>query len=124
MKQLITVFSICFIGEIISMVLPIPFPGSVIAMVILFLCLILRAVKPESVKGISEFFLKNMTFVFIPATVSIIEYLDVLKNVFWRFLAICLISTVICFLCTAYSVKGVMYLIKKHEEKKGMKEND
>ena len=117
-KQIIIVFTICFIGEIISMFLPIPFPGSVLAMVILFFCLLFRVVKVGQIREISEFLVKNMTLLFIPATVSIIEYTDILKDVFWRFLFICFVTTVICFVCTAYSVKAVICLMQKWEERK------
>ena len=118
-KQVITVFIICIIGELISAVIPAPFPGSVIAMIVLFLCLIFKVINVEKIYDISNFLLQNMSLLFIPATVSIIEYLDVLKSVFWQFLFICLITTVISFVCTAYSVKAVMYLMKKWSERKG-----
>lgn len=117
-RQAITIFIICIIGELISAIIPAPFPGSVIAMIVLFLCLIFKVLSVEKIHGFSEFLLQNMSLLFIPATVSIIEYLDVLKSVFWQFLFICLITTIISFVCTAYSVKAVMYLIKKRSERK------
>lgn len=113
LKQIAIVFVICFIGESISAFLPFAFPGSVIAMVLLFFCLLFKIVKEEKIRSISDFLLKNMTLLFIPATVSIIEYTELLKSVLWRFLFICCVSTVICFLCTAYSVKATMYIMEK-----------
>jgi len=117
-KQIVLIFAICFVGEIISSFLPVPFPGSVIAMVLLFLCLILKVIRMEAVSELSDFLLGNMTLLFIPPTVSIIEYTEILKSVFWRFLFICLVTTVICFVCTAYSVKATMYIMKKLKEGK------
>lgn len=117
-KQTTIIFAICFIGDIISHFLPFPFPGSVLAMIMLFLCFILRIIKVETVQEVSDFLLKNMTILFIPPTVSIIEYTHILKSVFWRFIFICLITTLICFLCTAYSVKATMYIMKRLKERK------
>ena len=124
LKQVTVIFTVCVIGDIISSFLPIPFPGSVLAMIILFFCLLCGAVKTAQVDSIADFFLQNMAFLFIPATVSIIEYLDVLKSVLFQFIFICLITTVITFVCTAYSVKGIIYLMNKRKlKKKGLSDN-
>lgn len=120
LNQIFIVFWICFVGDIISYLLPIPFPGSVIAMVLLFILLCTGAVRKRRIEAITDFLLKNMSLMFIPPTVSIIGYLDVLGEVFVPFVLICLITTVLTFLATAYSVKLVIFLInrdKNGEEK-------
>ncbi len=120
LNQIFIVFCICFVGDIISYLLPIPFPGSVIAMVLLFILLCTGAVRKRRIEAITDFLLKNMSLMFIPPTVSIIGYLDVLGEVFVPFVLICLITTVLTFLATAYSVKLVIFLInrdKNGEEK-------
>ena len=95
--------------------LPIPFPGSVIAMVLLFILLCAGAVRKRRIEAITDFLLKNMSLMFIPPTVSIIGYLDVLGEVFVPFVLICLITTVLTFLATAYSVKLVIFLINRNK---------
>lgn len=112
-KQIIILFILCCLGDIISLFLPIPFPGSVIALVLLFLCLISGLVKTQQIELLSEFLLKNMTLLFIPPTVSIVAYIDVFKGILWQFLFICIATTVITFFATAYSVKLTMYLLSK-----------
>jgi holin-like protein len=111
-------FVICFVSDIISLYLPFPFPGSVLAMVILFLLLFFGAVKVPQVEPVSDFLLKNMALVFVPATVSIVSYADVLKSILWQFLIICIATTVITFVCTAYAVKLTVYFMNKRKEKK------
>lgn len=93
--------------------LPFPFPGSVLAMIILFVLLVLGVVKARQVEPVADFLLKNMSFVFLPATVSIITYLDVFKGIVWKFLFICIVTTIITFACTAYSVRLTVYLMNK-----------
>lgn len=117
-KQVIIVFVICIIGELISTILPVPFPGSVVGMIVLFLCLIFKAVKVEKIRDFSDFLLQNMALMFIPPTVSVIEYFDVLKSVLWQFVFICIITTIISFVCTAYTVTLVIHLMKKHSERR------
>lgn len=115
LNQIFIVFCICFVGDIISYLLPIPFPGSVIAMVLLFILLCAGAVRKRRIEAITDFLLKNMSLMFIPPTVSIIGYLDVLGEVFVPFVLICLITTVLTFLATAYSVKLVIFLINRNK---------
>lgn len=112
-RQIIIIFILCCLGDIISLFLPIPFPGSVIALILLFLCLLSGIIKQEQIELLSEFLLKNMTLLFIPSTVSIIAYIDVFKGILWQFIFICCITTVITFFATAYSVKLTMYLQNK-----------
>ena len=115
LNQIFIVFCICFVGDMISYLLPIPFPGSVIAMVLLFILLCTGAVRKRRIEAITDFLLKNMSLMFIPPTVSIIGYLDVLGEVFVPFVLICLITTVLTFLATAYSVKLVIFLINRNK---------
>lgn len=119
-KKVLVFFVVCFISDVLALYLPFPFPGSVLAMVILFLCLLFGIIKTKQVEPVSDFLLKNMALVFIPATVSIISYTDVLKSILWQFLLICIATTVITFVCTAYAVKLTIYLMNK---RKGEKNN-
>lgn len=111
--QIAIVFIICLLGEAIAVVLPITFPSSVISMILLFLLLLSKILKPEHIKEKTNFLLKNMAFFFIPAGVSIMNYYDVLKGNILKLLIICLLTTVITFLATAYTVKFVMKLQNK-----------
>ena len=112
-KKTFIIFAICLLGNIISKCLPFPFPGSVLAMIILFLCLVFKIIKPKQIESVADFLLGNMALFFVPATVSIVSYIDVLKSILPRFLIICVLSTVITFVATAYSVKLTVYIINK-----------
>jgi len=114
-RQIIRIFSLCLIGDLVSLILPFPFPGSVIALILLFLLLLFKVIKPQQINIVADFLLKNMAFVFVPSTVSIIAYLDVFSNILWKFLLVCCVTTVFTFYCTAYSVKLAMYLLNKHK---------
>ncbi len=113
LKKLCLVFLICFVGDVISKLLPFPFPGSVLAMVILFIFLLTGIIKPKKLEPVSGFLLDNMALTFVPPTVSIISYIDILKDILWQFLFICIATTIITFVCTAYSVKLTIYLLNK-----------
>ena len=107
------IFSICWISQIIEKLLPFSFPASVIGMILLFILLCVHILKVEKKKKKSDFLLENMAFFFIPAGVSIINYFDVLKNWVVQLIMICVVSTVVTFAVTAYSMKLALYLMQK-----------
>ena len=98
--------------------LPFAFPASVIGMILMFLLLAFRVLKVDHIREKSDFLLGNMAFFFIPAGVSIINYFDVLKDWVFQLIFICIVTTVITFAVTAYSMRFVMYLMARFSEKK------
>ncbi len=112
-KKSCLLFLICIIGDVISKFLPFPFPGSVLAMIILFVCLICGAVRSDRLEPVSGFLLNNMALTLVPPTVLVISYIDILKDILWPFLFICIVTTAITFVCTAYSVKLTIYIMNK-----------
>lgn len=107
------IFSICWISQIIEKLLPFSFPASVIGMILLFILLCVHILQVDHIREKSDFLLENMAFFFIPAGVSIINYFDVLKNWVVQLIVICVVSTVVTFAVTAYSMKLALYLMQK-----------
>jgi holin-like protein len=120
--QIGIVLFLCLVGEWIAKLLPIPFPGSVISMILLFLLLLTGALKVEHIRQKADFMLKNMAFFFIPAGISILEYLDAVKGNILTLLLICLITTLITFGVTACTVRFVLFLQEKWMKRRS--END
>ena len=109
--QIGIIFSLCWVSQIVEALLPIDFPASVIGMILLFALLVFRVLKVEHIREKSDFLLSNMAFFFIPAGVSVINYFDVLKSSVVPLVLICLLTTVITFAATAYSIKLTVYLM-------------
>ena len=107
------IFSICWISQIIEKLLPFSFPASVIGMILLFILLCVHILKVDHSREKSDCLLENMAVLFIPAGVSIINYFDVLKNWVVQLIVICVVSTVVTFAVTAYSMKLALYLMQK-----------
>lgn len=120
-KQIGIVFAVCWLSVLVEKILPFAFPASVIGMILLFICLLSGALKIEHIQEKSDFLLENMAFFFIPAGVSIINYFDVLKNSVIQLIVICVVSTVVTFAVTAYSV---MFTIRLLNRRKGENKNE
>lgn len=97
----------CLAGQIIASVLPFPFPASVIGMILLFALMNLNVVKVSYIRETATWLYTNIALYFIPVIVKIILCWDVLKNVFFQVLFICLFTTVTTFMVTAYTVRLV-----------------
>lgn len=111
--QIGLILGICLAGEGISLLLPIPFPGSVIAMILLFLLLLSGLLRPDHIRQKSDFLLQNMAFFFIPAGVGIIEHIETLLPVLLPLLFICLVTTILTFAASAFTAKLVIHLQEK-----------
>ena len=62
LKQIGFIFGICLVGQIIAELIPVPFPGSVMSMVLLFILFMLNWANPEKLKNVNDFLLVNMSF--------------------------------------------------------------
>ena len=110
MFQIGLLFGVCLVGQTISVFLPVPFPGSVLSMIILFLLLFSGVVKVDHIKQKADFLLKNMAFFFIPAGVGILLSFDLIKNNILPLLIIVVVTTILTFGATALTVQGVIAL--------------
>ena len=65
MAQIGIVLAVCLVGEGIAALLPIPFPASVISMVLLFLLLATKLLRPHHIKEKSNFLITNLSLIHI-----------------------------------------------------------
>ena len=65
-------------GKLISAYLPIPFPASIIGLILLFIALSTSLVKVEWITMSGNFILKYMALLFIPIGVGLLNYFDLI----------------------------------------------
>ncbi len=117
-RQIGIIFTVCWLSILVEKVLPFAFPASVIGMILLFICLLTGVLKIEHIQEKADFLLENMAFFFVPAGVSIINYFDVLESTWIQLVVICVISTVVTFAVTAWSVKLTVRLLGRLRERR------
>jgi len=76
--QLMILFVISLIGEGISSFFHLPIPGSIIGLMLLFLALQFKWLRTRHVNMVGNFLLANMTILFLPPAVGIMEKFDVI----------------------------------------------
>lgn len=110
------IFGICLAGEGIAALLPVAFPGSVISMILLMALLLSGIIKPRHIQRVSGFLTANMSFVFLPSCVSIMEHIDVILPKIVPIFLICFLTTPLIYLATAWTVQGMMALRRRKEK--------
>ncbi|EHR78972.1 effector of murein hydrolase [Thermococcus litoralis DSM 5473] len=79
-KGLTIIFGFLFIGELLSEVFNLPIPGNVIGMILLTFAFLFNVIKLEDVEKEAEFFIRNMSVMFIPPGVGVISYWGLIKS--------------------------------------------
>jgi len=124
MYQIGLLFGVCLLGQAIAAFLPIPFPGSVLSMIILFLLLFFRIIRVDHIQQKADFLLKNMSFFFIPAGIGILSSFDLIRSSILPLIIVIVVTTVLTFGATALTVQGVIALQDRHAKTKTTKEKD
>lgn len=109
--QIGVIFGVCWVSQILESLLPFAFPASVIGMLVLLLLLSTRVLRVEHIQEKSDFLLANMAFFFLPAGVSILNYLEELRSAAVALVVICLTTTVLVFGATALSIRLTLRLM-------------
>lgn len=113
MKELSIIFLVTLLGEVISYILPIAIPSSIIALLLMLILFLSKIIKPETIETSSNWILSNMAIFFIPACVSIIDHLNLLLSAWWQILVISIISFLLTFIAAGYTVVLIQKLMAK-----------
>ncbi|KAB2329403.1 CidA/LrgA family holin-like protein [Cytobacillus depressus] len=122
MKFLITFLQICilyvfsFIGNAIHNLFHLGIPGSIIALILLFICLCLKIIPIKFIEHGAGFLLGLLSLFYIPATVGIMNYPSLLSLHGLLLVLVVLLSTVISI---AIAGKSSQFLEKERTLKKG-----
>ena len=117
MAQIGIVLAICLVGEGIAALLPIPFPASVISMLLLMALLLTGVVKERRIQTVSRFLVTNMGLFFIPSLVGTMESVEVLRAQALPFLAVTFLTTPVVYLAAAWTVQLLMRRSRKEAER-------
>ncbi len=110
LKQLSIILVIWSLGEYMSYFIKdmLSIPGSIIGMILLFLALQFKIIRLNQIEEVSNFFLDNIAFFFVPAGVSLINSLEIIKDNLFLFLVVIFVSTFIVMYTTSLVVQNVI----------------
>lgn len=119
-----TIFvSICFIGEILHILLPLPVPASIYGLILMFCALHFKIFKLEHVEHTADFFLGIMPLLFIPSTVSLIVAWPIIKKHWIAILLLMFVGTAFIFFVVGTVTQFFARMMKKRQSAKKLQEN-
>ena len=122
MKSLVQCFWVLFffaVGELIGIMIGHFLPGSVIGLILLFLALETKLIKPDKVDSVAKFLTLNMGLFFVPAGVGLITQVDLIKQ-YW---AAIVISMVVSTALVLVVVGRMQHRFERHHKEEIPNEN-
>lgn len=106
-QQALTLAVILLISKIIESFIPIPMPASVIGLVLLFIALCTGIVKLGQVESVGTALTNNISFLFVPAGISVINSLPILSKspvlIILLIILLIIISTILLLISTGFA---------------------
>ncbi|SBV95991.1 CidA/LrgA family protein [uncultured Dysgonomonas sp.] len=109
-KGIFIILLFYFLGQGVSYLINGLVPGNIIGMILLFLSLYFKALKPDYVKDVANAFTRNMAIFFIPAGAGLLGSYGLISKFWMSILIVCSVSTVL--------VIAVVAVIQQQMEKK------
>ncbi len=116
LKQFVIILAVTCAGEIIRQFVPLPIPGSIYGLVLMFVFLCAKVIRLEDVKDTALFLIEIMPVMFIPAAAGLIESWGDLKPILIQTIVILVVTTVIVMAVTG---KTAMFMIRREQRRKG-----
>ena len=113
-KQLAIIILVCFAGEIVRYIVPLPVPGSIWGLVLMFILLVSGVLKLEKVETVADFLVDCMPIMFVPGGVGLMRSWSTLKSMLPA--AVCSIVLVTPFVMVVTG-KVTQKLIEKRAKK-------
>jgi len=119
LRQIVILLAFSFVGEALSLLIPLPIPGSIYGIVLLFLALETGLLKLSAVKEVSGFLVGIMPVMFVPPAAGLLVSWGVLKSNWLAYVVITLVTT---FVVMAVSGLVTQWVIRRG--KKGAPEHE
>lgn len=114
-KGLFFILLYYFLGELVSHFIGGFMPGSVIGMILLFISLLFKVLKPSYVKDAATVITKNMAVFFVPAGVGLMTYGTLVAENFIAIVGAITVSTILVIATVAITQER----FEKRKAKKG-----
>ncbi len=106
--QFVVILGISFVGEVLDRLIPLPIPGSIYGMVLLFLLLAARVLPLGSVRETAHLLIKWMPLMFIPALVGVMDAWGELMKILVPVLIASSIVTFLVMVATGWTAQWML----------------
>lgn len=120
LKQFMIILLITFVGEMLNYFLPLPVPGSIYGLVILFVCLETGVIHPAHIRETANWLIEMIPLMFVPAGVGLLKSWGALKPILWQVTFITVVSTLVVMVAAGKITQWVVCR-QRRQKKKGKK---
>lgn len=107
LSQLGLVLAILFLSEILQSYFALPIPATIIGMLLLLILLSFKIVRISWISRISKTLLDNLSIMFVPAGVAIMNELDIFKGHMLAISITIFATTIMVIVVTGYVVQAL-----------------
>lgn len=118
LKAFLVIFGCLFLGQIFIYLTNLPLPPSVIGLLILFGALQSGVVKLKTVQTLAKTLLDYLVLMVVPACISIMQYLDIIRRDAWVLIVATFISTFLVLVVTGKSYEWLRIWQKRHAQQR------
>ena len=117
-KQFLIILLISFIGELFNNLVPLPIPGSIYGMIIIFILLCTGIIKLNQIKDVGRFLLSILPMMFIPSAVGIMSQIEQIESIWLEILIVTIVTTFIVMGISGTVTQLVIRLKQRRKDKK------
>lgn len=118
LKAFLVIFGCLFLGQIFIYLTNLPLPPSVIGLLILFGVLQSGVVKLKTVQTLAKTLLDYLVLMVVPACISIMQYLDIIRRDAWVLIFATFVSTFLVLMVTGKSYEWLRIWQKRHAQQR------
>lgn len=96
------------VGTLLVQVLPIPLPGPVVGMLLMFVWLLWHGRVPAALKRTTQPILENLSLLFVPAGVGIIAHRRAAADQWWQIAIVLVVCVVVTMVVTAFTLHWLL----------------
>jgi holin-like protein len=119
--QFMIIAGISFLGELLNQLLPLPVPGSVYGLLILFFCLLTKIIRLDQVEDVGGWLLSIMPICFIAVSASM---MTILKDVLGSLVQIFVIAVVSTLVVMVVTGKTAQFLMERKKDRPSESKQD
>jgi len=116
LRAFIIIYAALYAGNGLARLLPFTLPGSILGMLMLFMLLALQILPVEWVKPGCHLLIRYMALLFVPISVGVMSYTDLLTAQFGPIVVSCTLSTVLVLLIVGLSADRLQQRGEKSHE--------
>lgn len=117
LQQLLIILTFCFAGELLHDLIPLPIPANIYGIILLFLALESKLVRPENIQQTSDFLIGIMPLMFLPSAVGLMNIWDSMKGSVVQYIIIMLVSTFVVMAVSGWATQGVMRFKERGQQR-------